>query len=598
MLLSQEGIMVKFYSKAKSITVVSLILGFFMTIGPANAAEELQADKIQKSNESIVLGNFITMDSKKPFAKAALVKNGVFAYIGDADEAKRLAGNEAKVLDYGDNYVYPGFLESHTHGMLAGYRAIGQADLSQVIPTDYKKYREIIKAFIAKNPGKELYLAAGWFENEEYVSKAYLDEICPDKPLIMNTGSGHSCLLNTKALEWAGVDAAYAKKYGPALVHVDKNGEPDGYICEMPAIEIVKSINVSIEEAKTYLLDWQNLMLKKGFTAVADAGAELFYSESSKAYHELELENKLKLRTYSYILMPDNPENPKVEIARAVADRAKYSGEYYNVVGVKVFLDGVVEAHTAWQVDDYADESGYHGLERFNNRDKMIALITAADAEGLSVHAHSDGSGATRFILNCIDAAEKITGNKDQRNVVAHLHFVEPDDIRKMAETNTIPAVAPLWTAKVGYDVEFGYVGKLADKSYPIKSFYDVGTNVVFHTDYPISPRLDINLSFYMAENRAIPEGILEIGGKETQLNIEEAINREQALRAMTINVAKAWRQENRMGSIEFGKLANMTVFDCDFLHDDADKLVTANVIATIIDGEEVYKNSDLKSEK
>lgn len=66
----------------------------------------------------------------------------------------------------------------------------------------------------------------------------------------------------------------------------------------------------------------------------------------------------------------------------------------------------------------------------------------------------------------------------------------------------------------------------------------------------------------------------------------------------MTINVAKAWRQENRMGSIEFGKLANMTVFNCDFLHDDADKLVAANVVATIIDGEEVYKNTDLKSEK
>lgn len=65
----------------------------------------------------------------------------------------------------------------------------------------------------------------------------------------------------------------------------------------------------------------------------------------------------------------------------------------------------------------------------------------------------------------------------------------------------------------------------------------------------------------------------------------------------MTINVAKAWRQENRMGSIEFGKLANMTVFNCDFLH-DADKIVAANVVATIIDGEEVYKNTDLKSEK
>ena len=87
--------------------------------------------------------------------------------------------------------------------------------------TDYAKYREIIKEFIAKNPKREFYVAAGWIENDEYVTKAYLDEICPDKPLLLQTGGGHSMLLNTKALEWAGIDAAYAKKYGYDQVHVE-----------------------------------------------------------------------------------------------------------------------------------------------------------------------------------------------------------------------------------------------------------------------------------------------------------------------------------------------------------------------------------------
>ncbi len=72
--------------------------------------------------KSIILGNIITMDEKRPFAKAALVKNGVFAYIGSAEEAKKLAGADAQVLDYGDNYIYPGFLESHCHGVFAGDR--------------------------------------------------------------------------------------------------------------------------------------------------------------------------------------------------------------------------------------------------------------------------------------------------------------------------------------------------------------------------------------------------------------------------------------------------------------------------------------------
>ena len=79
--------------------------------------------------QTLILGNIITMDQKRPFAKAIVVKNGLFAYIGSPEEAKRLAGADAEVLDYGENYIYPGFLESHCHGHLAGYRAIGQADL-------------------------------------------------------------------------------------------------------------------------------------------------------------------------------------------------------------------------------------------------------------------------------------------------------------------------------------------------------------------------------------------------------------------------------------------------------------------------------------
>ena len=541
-------------------------------------------------NNVVICGNIITMDEKRPFAKAAFVKDGLFAYIGDAEEAKKLAGDDAKVLDYGENFIYPGFLESHSHGHLAGDRAIGQANLAQVIPTDYDKYREIIKDFIAKNPNRKVYMASGWTENHEYKTKAYLDEICSDKPLIMNTGSGHSMLLNTKALEWAGIDAEYAKKYGYDLVHVDKNGEPDGYICELPVMEIMPKIPNTFEDAKDFLLAWQDIALKKGYTAVADAGVELNTPLALKAYYELENEGKLKLRTYGYLLIPKNPESPKAEVARIAADRAKYSNEYFHVIGVKAFLDGVIEAHTGWQIDDYADQPGYHGAELYNDHDKMVELIVAADKEGLSVHVHSVGNGATKFMLDCIEDAEKITGDMDQRNVLAHLQYVREEDIQRMGKTNSIAAVPPLWSPKEQnvYEQEVRYVGKeLPDKAYPIKSFYDAGANVVFHSDYPVSPMLDIKLSIYTAEKRMYPK---EIANTEPR-NVEEAITREQSLRAMTINVARQWRQEHRLGSIEFGKIANMTVFDCDFLHDDLDKIAKANIIATIIDGEEVYKS-------
>ena len=546
---------------------------------------------INKSMKTIILGNFITMDEKRPFAKAAIVRDGVFSYIGSAAVAKELAGADAQVLDYGNNFIYPGFLESHCHGHLAGYRAVGQADLMQAGFTNYPKYREIIKEFIAKNPQREFYLASGWVENDEYVSKAYLDEICSDKPLIMQTGGGHSMLLNTKAMEWAGINAEYAKKWGYDLVHVDENGEPDGYICEGPVFEIAPKLPTSIEEIKEYLLAWQNFAFKAGITAVGDAGAEILHRLAPKAYYELEQEGKLKLRTYAWMYVTDNIADPKGEIARIAAERAEMSGEYFHIIGAKAFLDGVTEAHTGWQNQDYLDTPGYHGAGRFNDHDKMVELITEADKEGMSVHVHSEGGGATHFMLGCIEDAEKITGDKDQRNVLAHLHFVTDEDVRRMGETGSVPAVPPLWTPQAPglYEQEITYVGKeLTDQAYPIKSFYDVGANVVFHSDYPVSPMMDVKLSFYTAEKRNYPKEAF--GGVTAPRNLKEAITREQSLRAMTINVARLFHQEHRLGSIEFGKIANMTVFDCDFLHDDIEKVAQANIIATIVDGEEVYK--------
>ena len=540
--------------------------------------------------QTLIIGNIITMDEKRPTAEAAVVKDGVFVYIGSVNEAKEVAGADANVLDYSGKYIYPGFLEAHCHGYLAGDRAIGQADLTQIFEPDYAKYREIIKDFIEKNPDCEIYMAAGWNENGEKVTKEYLDEICSDKPLIMNTGGGHSMLLNTKALEWAGIDKEYAKKYSPDEVHVDENGEPDGYVCEAPVFEIMPKIPKTLEDAKNFLLAWQEIAFRTGYTAVADAGVEIISPEAKQAYYELEKEGKLKLRTYAYLSVPENPEDPKGEIARVAKDRAKYSNEYFHVVGVKTFLDGVIEAHTGWQLDDYADQPGYHGLERFSDHDKMVQLITEADKEGLSVHVHSIGNGATHFMLDCIEEAEKITGDKDQRNVLAHLQFVTDEDIRRMGETGSIPAVPPLWSPKEPhvFAMESAYVGaELAEQAYPVNSFYEAGANVVFHSDYPVSPMMDIKLSIYSAVTRTYPE---ELIANTARANVNEAITREQSLRALTINVARAWRQEDRLGSIEFGKIANMTVYDCDFLHDDIEKVAQANIIATIVDGEEVYK--------
>ena len=543
------------------------------------------------SSIKLIIGNVITMDEKNPSANAVVIKDKKIEYVGNLEQAKQICGSDAEVLDYSGKYIYPGFLESHTHGIFAGYRSIGQANLTSVIPPDLNKYREIIKKFIADHPEKEKYMAAGWAEDGTPIDHTFLDEICSDKPLIMNTAGGHSCLLNKKAMEWRGVNKQMVEKYGTALVHVDENGEPTGYICEEPAVKLLADMPMSLQDAKEYLLDWQQFIFSKGFTGVTDAGADLFFKEANTAYAELEKENKLKLRTISYLLCKDNPEDPKAEVERIVKEQKEFSSEHYEIIGVKAFLDGVVESHTGWLSEDYHDEPGYHGNERFNDRNKMVELLVEASKNNMPVHVHSEADGAIHFMLDCIEQAQKITNDYDQRNVLAHLHFILPEDLRRVATTKSIAVVAPTWTPKFPgtYDNEIKYVGEQkAFNGYQIKSFLDAGATVAFHSDYPVSVPVDIARNIYTAVYRAVPEK--EYGGMATQRNADETIDRMNSLKAMTINVAYQWKKEDVLGSIEKGKYADITVFDCNFLEDDLLKVAYDSPRATIVAGEVVYK--------
>lgn len=542
--------------------------------------------------EKLILGNVITMDDSLPRADAIAVRDGIIVKVGTEAEARAAVSDAAEVIDYTGKWVYPGFLEPHTHGMLAGQRAVGQADLSKIIPADYEQYKQVIKEFIESHPGKDMYMAAGWNEDGTYLDHSYLDAILPDKPLIMNTAGGHSCLLNKKAMERFGFDDASVEKYGTALVHVDAEGHPDGYICEEPAIKLLGCLPSTLEDIKAYLLNWQEFALSHGFTGVADAGVELLSPLTIEAYKELADEGKLVVRHYGYLLAADNTADPAALAAEVAQKAEKYNSEYFKVVGIKAFLDGVIEAHTGWLLEDYNDQPGYRGVQRFNDPDKMVELLVSAQKHGLSVHVHSEGDGATHFMLDCIEKAQAITGDKDQRNVLAHLHVVDPEDIRRMGDTHSIPAVAPLWTPVVEGEIEqeLAYIGQeRSDDSYPIKSFVDCGAKIVFHSDYPITHSIDIPASVFMANTRAIP-GTTGEEFEQSKRNTKESIGCKDSLLAVTQNVAYAWGEEDRMGTITPGKLANLTVVDNDLLDGDVMTFYGSEILATIVDGNVVYK--------
>ena len=539
--------------------------------------------------EKIILGNVITMDAFKPYAEAIAVADEKTIYVGSKEAAMKLRGEKTVILDYGSHSIYPGFLEAHCHPGFAGNIMFGRANLAEgKTPEDYLA---ILKKYVRENPDKPHYVGSGWADDLLYQLNAkQLDEICPDKPLINQSGSGHMMWVNTKAMEAFDINEDAVKQWGTECIHVDENGKPNGLLAEKPAIDLVKRVQPDLEQAKKELLGFQQYAFANGYTGVYDAGYQLLTKHDPRAYKELDEEGKLKMYSFCGSFVNDNTDTPEEDMDRIAEEAKEYNGKHVKVIGAKVFADGVVEGHTAWMLDDYVDKPGYKGVRRFDDHDKMVRLVKAAAAHGMNVHVHSVGDGATRAWIDAFSQAQTEVGNFDMRNALAHLQEVTPEDVKRMGEYNVMAVCGIMWAIKhpAGFPQEVAYVGvEKSNNAYPVKSIMDAGGVVANHSDYPVSPFFSAVEAFCMGVLKKLPsypDAYIR--------NIDQAISRYEALKTLTGNVAYMWHEEERMGSISLGKIANFTVFDRDFMHDDFADIEKASCLATIVDGEEVYNNN------
>ena len=533
----------------------------------------------------LILGNVITMDEHKPNAEAVVVKEDKIIYVGSAEVAKKLCDEHTKVYDYGKNSVYPGFLEAHCHPGGAGYKFTGVALLDR--EADLEGNVRIMKEYMDKYPDKELYSGMGFTVKGKEPCASMLDAICPDKPMLCNSEDGHSFWINTPAMKKFKIDKEAVKKWGTACIRVDENGNPTGYLSEGPAIELNGKVEKTVQDMKTALLAWQEYAFSNGYTGSYNAGVELVSSNEPKAYYELEKEGQLKHYSFAGSLVKDNTETPEEDVAKIAKEAKEHNSKHYKILGAKAFCDGVIEAHTAWMIDEYADEPGYYGVKRFSEHDKMVRLVKAANSCGLNVHVHTIGDAAVKAWVDAMVEAEESTGIFDMRNTLAHLQQVRPEDVKRMADYDIIACCGMMWRLKApGYfEGEVKCIGEKAYQSYPIHDYINHGGVVVSHSDFPVSPAFSVPMAICLGVNSYIP-----FMGKETARNESQNLSREETLKALTTNVAYSWHEESRMGSIEIGKLANFAVFDKDFLKDSFEEIQQAKCLATFVDGELVFR--------
>jgi len=554
--------------------------------------DQTPGQKIHGNNEScrvkadkLILGNIVTLDARYPILSALTVKDGLVQYVGSEEMARKLCDEHTIVMDYGDNYIYPGIVEAHCHGSLAGPRLAYFADLTA--GESMQEYVDIVKAFMDANPDFDAYYGAGWTEKDGQPTAEMLDAICPDKPIALNSFDGHSYWFNTKGMETYGINAEAIEKWGTDIIRVNEDGTPTGYISEGPTTSITAQINImDTEKMKYAYLKWQEFAFSLGMTACYEAGVMESFLETIT---ELIQEGKWKLRVYAGWYIDEGAEDYVAEVRKAKEMADKYNCEYLQVIGVKIFMDGVVEAHTAWMIDDYTDREGYNGVKRFMDHDRTVELYKECAKLGLNVHQHTVGDGAVQFALDCMEEAQIETGKMNMLNALAHLQSVSTEDIKRLPALNAIAVVAPLWMGRAPesfYKQSVEYIGdKRTFYGYPLNSFLKHSGILAFHSDFPVSSSISFPDTIYMACRRTNPNKDVYY-----QWNPDECITREDAIAGLTTGPAYSVGQERHLGTLRIGYVANMSIYDKNFLSDDLEEVTKAKTVATIIDGDEVYR--------
>lgn len=581
-------------------------------------------------------GNVVTLDKDNTLAEAVGMdlQTGKITFIGSKDEAKTLLNNQTEVINYQDNYIYPGFVDTHSHPAMLGAAISGGC----LCTPDMTAEQTIayFNQYIDAHPGKNMYKCYGSYASNKFGNPIYhftskmMDEQLhhgKEVPMVIVDYGGHSGCVNSLAAEMLkkqfNVDAKKVKDLKIMdAIELDDNGEIDGNVAETPAYRFYFSIPIELEELKAGILNFQDEVLAKmGYTTLGDCGIQYENIPSAIALSQLGKEGKLKFKVRGYycIMETDNKSaEEQIKIALDLAEQ--YNNEYFKIIGIKLFIDGVSEKETCWTSKPYVtnpypkDYDDYCGINRWSNYWRPIMddapgikeLIIEANKNGLSTTIHCFGEAAVHYALDEYEAACKVV--KYDRNSIAHCAYVNDEDIARFDELHVAPVVAPHWAMRTApADIhEKGIYGdfdpaqpnnRSLDKMYKIKSFITgkEGNHVGFHTDGMCADGIPYML--YCAINRIDPDNADP--SKEGYIgprDISECVTPKEALKCVTSDPAYILGDEDSIGTIELNKCADFSIYPVDFTSEETFKLENHEVahtqlIASYVNGNMVYSN-------
>jgi len=564
-----------------------LVVGTGMLVGCKN----------NTSADLVVYGKIFTSENDQ-IVEAFAVKDGKYVYVGDKAGAEAyVEDGKTEVVDYsGKGLVMPGCGNGHAHYSM-GYalQSVGTAVGSDVDPNKF--LTEIVPAAVkkAKDSGATSVLGYGWrFMNfhDNMPTRQQLDAICSDLPIYFADEEGHKGLANTTLLVKAGImkeDGTVLKKeIRGGEIGIGADGTPTGYLAEQAGTYVrnfMDNANLfTVDIAKANMANIQEQLLSEGYTMYLDGWSNYFFNTNFyQAAQQMD-----KAGDMHFVLGLSYEIESWMDVDKALANAAdvkKYASTRVKPNWIKLFMDGTVETGTGFVEPLYPD--GHQGLPNWEE-EELTAMTRKANSSGVTMHVHVMGNKGVNRIVNAF-----INGGKDDmRNTLVHVYGVNEPDYQRMADHNIYVTGGMLWH-HADHQVQEYLLSNmpegLKDKGYPMKSYFDHGITMSSHSDFPATCGAPDD-----------PFGIMEVAitgvlhsEQAKPWWTEELVTREQALTALTINVAKQMFIEDERGSIKEGKYADFLLVDKDVLTCPVTEIHEAKPVATYFEGKKMFSATD-----
>ena len=527
---------------------------------------------LERAEPTLILynANIITVDARNPRAQAVAIADGRLLAVGSNDEVRGLATGRTKKLDLEGKTVVPGFTDAHAHPASSG------RDHLRMVACDSDSIEAIQAALrqrVEQAPPDQWVLGFLYDDGKtpHPLTRAELDAVSADRPVLVHHRGGHTVFVNSRALELAGVSQSTPDPAGGRFER-DSSGRLNGHVADQATgvFEKLIHLNYSRDDYREGVRLIGKMMTGKGVTSVGDADAS---TDDLQAYQDARDAGELSIRVNCLMAVQ------ALDRMMAAGIHTGFGDEWVRIGAVKQYADGSISERTARLSEPYDGRPGDYGL-LVGSKEELYENGRRAHAAGWQLATHANGDVAIDEVLSVYEHLQTEIPRRDPRFRIEHCTLVTPSLVERMRALGVIPVPFSCYVYFHG-DVMHFYGDERLRSMFAMRSLLDAGLRPPDSSDYTASP-CEPMMWLQSQVTRTDPRG--HTWGANQRITVEEAI------RCGTLHGAYASYEENIKGSIEPGKLADLVVLAQDPTRVESATLIKIAVERTMVGGRWVFE--------